>query len=152
MQVTQTLGNQPSSSVIRVAHGAQKGRVELQLPVQSLEEGGRLVSCFTLDETIKGASLSPPDSSKTPTVSFHLDAGRFASSIIKSVLCKDYAGKELASLTKKEKIVVEFSSPNIAKPFHVGHLRSTIHGNFIANLCQMLGHQVVRLNYLGDCK
>ncbi|XP_058176823.1 probable arginine--tRNA ligase, mitochondrial [Anopheles ziemanni] len=47
-------------------------------------------------------------------------------------------------------IVVEFSSPNIAKPFHAGHLRSTIIGNFISNINEHLGNRVVRLNYLGD--
>lgn len=43
-----------------------------------------------------------------------------------------------------------YSSPNIAKPFHVGHLRSTIIGNFISNLTDFLSGQVVRINYLGD--
>lgn len=47
-------------------------------------------------------------------------------------------------------IVVEFSSPNIAKPFHVGHLRSTIIGNAIANLYRHLSYPVTKLNYLGD--
>lgn len=47
-------------------------------------------------------------------------------------------------------IVVEYSSPNIAKPFHVGNLRSTIIGNFVANLQSFCGHNVIRLNYLGD--
>lgn len=50
----------------------------------------------------------------------------------------------------KQKIIVEFSSPNIAKPFHVGHLRSTIIGNVISNLYQAFGHDVIRINYLGD--
>ncbi|XP_043651340.1 probable arginine--tRNA ligase, mitochondrial [Drosophila teissieri] len=49
-----------------------------------------------------------------------------------------------------EHIVVEYSSPNIAKPFHVGHLRSTIIGNVLANLHQHLGYRTTRLNYLGD--
>ncbi|XP_072106110.1 probable arginine--tRNA ligase, mitochondrial isoform X1 [Mobula birostris] len=48
------------------------------------------------------------------------------------------------------RVIVEFSSPNIAKKFHVGHLRSTIIGNFIANLKQALGNDVIRMNYLGD--
>uniref|UniRef100_A0A182QC42 Probable arginine--tRNA ligase, mitochondrial n=1 Tax=Anopheles farauti TaxID=69004 RepID=A0A182QC42_9DIPT len=47
-------------------------------------------------------------------------------------------------------LVVEFSSPNIAKPFHAGHLRSTIIGNFLSNLNEFLGNRVLRLNYLGD--
>lgn len=47
-------------------------------------------------------------------------------------------------------MIVEFSSPNIAKPFHAGHLRSTIIGGFLANLYQGAGWDVVRINYLGD--
>jgi len=50
----------------------------------------------------------------------------------------------------KSKIIVEFSSPNIAKPFHAGHLRSTIIGGFFASLYEALGWEVVRINYLGD--
>jgi arginyl-tRNA synthetase len=50
----------------------------------------------------------------------------------------------------RKKIVVEFSSPNIAKPFHAGHLRSTIIGSFLANLYEISGWDVTRLNYLGD--
>lgn len=47
-------------------------------------------------------------------------------------------------------ILVEFSSPNIAKPFHVGHLRSTIIGNFLSNLFKQTQNNVTRINYLGD--
>ncbi|XP_062564189.1 uncharacterized protein LOC134227020 [Armigeres subalbatus] len=54
------------------------------------------------------------------------------------------------SLTKAPKTLIEFSSPNIAKPFHAGHLRSSIIGNFLANIYYHLGHDVVKLNYLGD--
>ncbi|GAA5978830.1 hypothetical protein JCM10908_004501 [Rhodotorula pacifica] len=49
-----------------------------------------------------------------------------------------------------KKIIVEFSSPNIAKPFHAGHLRSTIIGAFLANLYEANGYSVLRMNYLGD--
>jgi len=47
-------------------------------------------------------------------------------------------------------MIVEFSSPNIAKPFHAGHLRSTIIGGFLANLYEGAGWDVTRINYLGD--
>ena len=51
---------------------------------------------------------------------------------------------------KGKRVIVEFSSPNIAKSFHVGHLRSTIIGAFLANLYKACGWDVVTLNYLGD--
>jgi arginyl-tRNA synthetase len=47
-------------------------------------------------------------------------------------------------------MLIDFSSPNIAKPFHAGHLRSTIIGAVIANLHEAMGWKVTRLNYLGD--
>ncbi|GAA6042570.1 hypothetical protein JCM8097_003136 [Rhodosporidiobolus ruineniae] len=49
-----------------------------------------------------------------------------------------------------QSVIVEFSSPNIAKPFHAGHLRSTIIGAFLANLYEANGYDVLRMNYLGD--
>lgn len=51
---------------------------------------------------------------------------------------------------KKQKIIVEFSSPNIAKELHVGHLRSTIIGESIARVLEFIGHQTLRLNHVGD--
>lgn len=57
---------------------------------------------------------------------------------------------ELLSDFPKGLTLVEYSSPNIAKKFHVGHLRSTIIGNFIANLKEAVGNKVLRVNYLGD--
>ena len=50
----------------------------------------------------------------------------------------------------RKRVIVEFSSPNIAKPFHAGHLRSTIIGGFISNLYDAVGWDVIRMNYLGD--
>jgi arginyl-tRNA synthetase len=50
----------------------------------------------------------------------------------------------------RKRVVIDFGSPNIAKPFHAGHLRSTIIGGFLANLHEQANWDVVRLNYLGD--
>lgn len=74
---------------------------------------------------------------------FPLDNSRF----VKQTLSPE--SSELIE-ESKQKVIVEFSSPNIAKPFHVGHLRSTIIGNVISNLHLAFGHDVTRINYLGD--
>ncbi|KAG1663997.1 putative arginine--tRNA ligase, mitochondrial [Nymphon striatum] len=50
----------------------------------------------------------------------------------------------------KKNVIIEFGSPNIAKPFHIGHLRSAIIGNVVANLKRSMGHYVTTINYLGD--
>ena len=47
-------------------------------------------------------------------------------------------------------VIVEYSSPNIAKPFHIGHIRSTVIGNSIYKIYDFLGYDTVRINHLGD--
>jgi arginyl-tRNA synthetase len=52
--------------------------------------------------------------------------------------------------TEVKKIIIDYSSPNIAKDMHVGHLRSTIIGDSLANFYEILGHEVIRVNHIGD--
>lgn len=61
---------------------------------------------------------------------------------------KDDFGK--SDVGQNRKVIVEFSSPNIAKPFHIGHIRSTVIGNAIYKLYDFLGYDTVRINHLGD--
>ncbi len=56
----------------------------------------------------------------------------------------------VAKIAQPEKVIVDFSSPNIAKEMHVGHLRSTIIGEAIARLLEFRGYEVLRLNHVGD--
>ncbi|ESO84457.1 hypothetical protein LOTGIDRAFT_196660 [Lottia gigantea] len=59
-------------------------------------------------------------------------------------------GVQPPPIGKKRRAVVDFSSPNIAKEMHVGHLRSTIIGESICRLLEWVGHDVLRINHLGD--
>src|SRR3989344_913036 len=77
-------------------------------------------------------------------------------------LSQDFLQKQLKEIHKQgdsfgqskegnnKTIIVEYSSPNIAKPMHIGHLRSTIIGDALANIYETLGYKVVRWNFIGD--
>jgi arginyl-tRNA synthetase len=56
----------------------------------------------------------------------------------------------VARSTSPRKILVDFGSPNVAKPMHVGHIRSTVLGDALARIAQFLGHEVIRDNHIGD--
>lgn len=83
-------------------------------------------------------------------LNFRVKQQAFLELVLKSVI----ANKERFGCTEEGKskapILVEYSSPNIAKPFHAGHLRSTIIGNFVALLYKAMGYDVIRMNWLGD--
>lgn len=68
--------------------------------------------------------------------------------VVADVLEKDSAyGK--TNIGNGTPVIVEFSSPNIAKPFHIGHIRSTVIGNSIYKLYDAMGYKVTRINHLG---
>ncbi|XP_067930648.1 probable arginine--tRNA ligase, mitochondrial [Watersipora subatra] len=97
------------------------------------------------------------------TSKFHLNLDLYKSTILNTVLTT-FGGHGIASdihtwnletdgkiyKKKSKSLVIDFSSPNIAKPFHAGHLRSTMIGSYISNIRSALGDRVLRLNYLGD--
>ena len=72
---------------------------------------------------------------------------KFAQSQLKKLV--NY-GAQAPFIGKKKRTIIDFSSPNIAKEMHVGHLRSTIIGESISRLFEYFGHDVLRLNHLGD--
>uniref|UniRef100_A0A8D3ARY5 Arginine--tRNA ligase, cytoplasmic n=1 Tax=Scophthalmus maximus TaxID=52904 RepID=A0A8D3ARY5_SCOMX len=71
----------------------------------------------------------------------------FVSKLLSNLLIN---GVQPPPLAARKKVVVDFSSPNIAKEMHVGHLRSTIIGDSMCRLFEFLGYDVLRLNHVGD--
>ena len=84
-----------------------------------------------------------------PYLNFHLKKDLFAKDVLEEAL-KQGAQYGSSSIGKGKTIVVDYSSPNIAKPFHVGHLRSTVMGQALYNIYSFLGYTCVGVNHLGD--
>jgi arginyl-tRNA synthetase len=82
-------------------------------------------------------------------LNFYLDSAELASQVLQAVAT---AGKAFGNSEQGQgkTVVIDFSSPNIAKPFGVGHLPTTMIGNSLSRLYQALGYNVVRVNHLGD--
>ncbi len=81
-------------------------------------------------------------------INIHLAPSWVASKLTEAL--RDAARDGVPTVDEISKIIVDFSSPNIAKQMHVGHLRSTIIGDAIARILSFMGHDVVRDNHLGD--
>lgn len=82
-------------------------------------------------------------------INFYVNKTVFVENVLKKVSEKDskYIGSDIG---KGKTIVIDYSSPNIAKPFHIGHLRSTAIGNSLYKIYKALGYNVVGINHLGD--
>ncbi|NLP31185.1 MAG: arginine--tRNA ligase, partial [Clostridiales bacterium] len=82
-------------------------------------------------------------------VNMFLNRKVFMSEVIKEVADKkDKFGS--SDIGQNRRVIVEYSSPNIAKPFHIGHIRSTVIGHSIYKIYDFLGYDTVRINHLGD--
>jgi len=80
-------------------------------------------------------------------VNFFIDKGILAKGVLDKVMKKGFGENVLG---KGKTVCIDMSSPNIAKPFGIGHLRSTIIGNSIGKIAEVNGFKVVKINYLGD--
>ncbi len=98
---------------------------------------------------IEDAELFEKVESVNAYVNMFLDKEAFAKLTLVSVMKE---GDAFGGSSKGEgrTVIVEYSSPNIAKPFHIGHIRSTVIGNSLYKIYKALGYKVVRINHLGD--
>ena len=148
--------------------GLDKAQVEglIEIPPK-LELGDYAFPCFVLAKTLHKA---PPmianelkdspelvngfDGAVTvdtagPYINFRIDRGVLAKSVINEIIeAGDQYGNK--NIGEGKNVIIEFSSPNIAKPFHVGHAFTTILGNSLSNIYSRLGYNVIRFNHLGD--
>lgn len=84
-----------------------------------------------------------------PYINFFLDRKKFENEVINTILeKKENFGR--ADMGKDKTVVIDFSSVNIAKPFHIGHIRSTVIGDALRNIHEFLGYNTVASNYIGD--
>ena len=135
----------------------------IEIPPNS-EMGDYAFPCFKLAKSLKKA---PPVIAGELKEKIELDgniekvemAGGYLNFYInklklaETVLTEIYEKGEKYGATnigKDQNVIVEFSSPNIAKPFHIGHLRNTVIGNALYNIYKFLGYNVTGINHLGD--
>ena len=84
-----------------------------------------------------------------PYVNFFLNKAEISGQVIKEVV-KEGAGYGQQNEGKGENVTIDLSSPNIAKPFSVGHLRSTVIGDALSNIFRKMGYNTIKINHLGD--
>ncbi|KAI0729834.1 arginyl-tRNA synthetase [Fomitopsis betulina] len=148
----------PSLTIEKAIEGVDYGRKEdflvalprFRLPEKPAELAQKVISKFKPDEWIEAVSHE----------GIHLLFVVPTATLNRLVLDQVHALTHSAASGESEygtnttgagkRVIIEYSSPNIAKQFHVGHLRSTIIGAFLANLYKASGWEVISINYLGD--
>ncbi|PPQ88395.1 hypothetical protein CVT25_011274 [Psilocybe cyanescens] len=121
-----------------------------RLPGSISENASKVIEGFTSDEWIESIVADKS------FLHFRVNTVNMISKVLNQVNTLSHASTEgqyeygCNDSGKGKRVVVEYSSPNIVKAFHIGHLRSTIIGAFLANLFRACGWDVVSMNYLGD--
>ena len=136
----------------------------LEVPVDQ-KNGDYAFPCFRLAKTMKqspqaiAACLAEDENIVAPCVASVEAVNAYVNFFLKrelfieEVICAIRDNNEKygsSDIGVGKKVVVEFSSPNIAKPFHIGHIRSTVIGSAIEKIYNFLGYDTVRINHLGD--
>ena len=146
------------SKVTEIETNEIKGYIEVP---KDTKNGDFAFPCFNLAKTLRKA---PPIIANELKEKLEFDSNLIESvaviggylnffvnknSLIKGVLEK-VSEDEKIKIGEGKTVLIDYSAPNIAKPFHIGHLRTTVIGGALYNVYQKLGYKVVGINYLGD--
>ncbi|KAI9028193.1 arginyl-tRNA synthetase [Phycomyces nitens] len=128
-----------------------KAALEKQIPAPNVQSNpakwcNELAQKFKPDTLIKSATPYGTN------LHFDVDRAEFTQRVLQQVHSENscYGWGHVEAKEKKPLVIIDYSSPNIAKPFHAGHLRSTILGNFAKRIHNVMGYETLGINYLGD--
>ncbi len=154
-----------SKMITKYLNGFSESEIEqlLEIPPE-LKMGDYSLPCFSLSKKLKISpivianqlkialenDLDKSVVSELQCMKGYLNIYLNKNNFVKFVLENTFEHKIGFSIEKEKVICMDYSSPNIAKNFHVGHLRTTVIGNSLFKIYRKLGYNVIRINYLGD--
>lgn len=153
-----------AQSISPLLDGIDEKLIESYLEYPPNEDMGDIsLPCFKLSKQLRQAPQAIAESikkqlngsfiDKVEAVSGYLNIYLNREAVVATTISQILSQKELYGsqpIGTGQTVVIDFSSPNIAKPFHIGHLRSTVIGRALYNIHQFLGYKVVGINHLGD--
>jgi arginyl-tRNA synthetase len=126
--------------------GDYQSNVALSL-AKPLKQNPRAIAQAIIDHLQVDEMCEPPTIAGAGFINFALKPS-YLSQLLSQIQSDERLG--ISQVQPSSKVIVDFSSPNIAKEMHVGHLRSTIIGDAIARILEFRGYDVLRLNHVGD--
>ncbi len=136
---------------------------KIEIP-KDKEHGDFSYPCFNLAKILKNSPVNIANTIKEKIVlndkiskvevingylNFYLNNTNVTSTVLNEIISKNEKYGD-TNIGNGENIIVEYSSPNIAKPFHLGHFRNTVLGASLYNMYKICGYNVTRINHLGD--
>ena len=135
---------------VRACTDPRHGHFQTHLPMVAAKQVGenpRDIASRLAKECAPPPNWETPEVAGSGFVNYRVQPAAVAQAV--ESLRKD-PSLGITATTKPETIVIDFSSPNIAKAMHVGHIRSTLLGDTLSRLLTRCGHKVIRINHLGD--
>ena len=144
---------EPLLELIRPSHDAKFGdfQANLSMPLaKKLSKPPRGVAEEIIDRLNVVDICSPPEIAGPGFINLRLAESFLADLVRKSLDDEERLGVPLVDPHRMKTYVIDYSGPNVAKPMHVGHLRSTVIGNALVKMLRFVGHNVITDNHLGD--